>query len=190
MADENEIRQALGIDEEADVVAAIKNLQARIDELEMTLKADVQSAAKGELSRLRADLSTAEKRYITLEGEMNKRIITLEEENRREKAERMVDSAIAAGRVMPALKEMALKLALRDPKDFEEFAARLPGVDLRERGVATDSDMAALEPTAIEISIAQQMGNWDASKPEESRLDLMRVKAKEKGIVIPAGYKG
>ena len=181
MADENEIRQALGIDEDADPVAAITNLQAKVSELEATLKSDAQGTDKGEFARLRKELSDAEKRYLSQESEWQKRLIALEEENRHEKAERMVDAAIAAGRVMPALKEMAFKLALRDPKDFEEFVAQLPGVDLRERGMATDADLAELEPTAQEIAQAKQMGVWS----EEYRLKLMQTKAQAKGITLP-----
>ena len=185
MADENEIRQALGIGEDADTVAAIKSLQTKVSDLEIALNADTQAADKGELIRLRRELSDAEKRYLSQESDWQKRIIALEEDNRHEKAERMVDAAIAAGRVQPALKEMALKLALRDPKDFEEFVAKLPGVDLSERGVATDADMAALEPTAQEIEQAKQMGVWSP----EYRARLMREKAVAKGLTPPEPKK-
>lgn len=177
MADENEIRQALGIDEEADPVAAIQNLQAKVDELETTLKGDTQTADKAEHARLTKELSESEKRYITQERELTQRIIALEEENRHEKAERMVEAAVASGRVQPTLKEMALKLALRDPKDFEEFVSRLPGIDLRERGVATDADMVELEPTVTEMTVAKQLG--------VSREQLIRQKAADKGIELP-----
>lgn len=181
MADENEIRQALGIDDEADPVAAIQGLQAKVEELETTLKADTPTADKAEFARLKKELGEAEKRYITQEREMTQRIIALEEENRHEKAERMVDAAVAEGRVQPSLKDMALKLALRDPKDFQEFVTKLPGIDLREHGVATDEDLLALEPTPEELKTAKQLGL--------SRIDIVRQKAADKGITLPPDKK-
>lgn len=181
MADENEIRQALGIDDEADPVAEIQSLQAKVTELEAAQSADTPTADKAEFARLKKELGEAEKRYITLERTTTQRLIALEEENHREKAERMVDAAIASGRIQPSLREMALKLALRDPKDFEEFAAKLPGIDLTEHGVATDDDIAALEPTAEELRIAKQLGL--------SRTDIMKQKADDKGITLPPEKK-
>lgn len=181
MADENEIRQALGIDDEADPVVEIQTLQAKIGELEIALEGDTPTADKAKFAQLKKDLGEAEKRYITQERTMTQRIIALEEENHREKAERMVEAAIASGRIQPSLKDMALKLALRDPKDFEEFAAKLPGIDLTEHGVATDDDIAALEPTAEELKVAKQLGL--------SRIDIMKQKAADKGITLPPEKK-
>ena len=178
--DENEIRQALGIGEDADPVAAVTNLQDRVKELEATVAADGKATEKAEVAQLRKDLADAEKRYLSQENEWQKRIITLEEDNRREKAERMVEAAVAQGRVQPALREMALKLALRDPADFEEFAAKLPGIDLTERGVATDADLAGLEPTATELVVAKQLGI--------SRAQLIKQKAADKGIDLPPDF--
>jgi phage I-like protein len=178
--DENELRQALGIGEDADVTAEITNLQDRIKELEATIATDGKATEKAEVAQLRRDLGDAEKRYLSQEADWQKRLIALEEENRREKAERMVDAAVASGRVQPALRGMALKLALRDPKDFEEFAAKLPGIDLTERGVATDADLAGLEPTATELVVAKQLGI--------SRVQLIKQKAADKGIDLPADF--
>ncbi len=178
--DENALRQALGIGEDADVTAEITNLHDKIKELEATIGADGKATEKAEVAQLRRDLADAEKRYLSQENEWQKRIITLEEDNRREKAERMVEAAVAQGRVQPALREMALKLALRDPADFEEFAAKLPGIDLTERGVATDADLASLEPTATELVVAKQLGI--------SRVQLIKQKAADKGIDLPPDF--
>ncbi len=179
--DENALRQALGIGEDADPVAAVTNLQDRVKELEATIRADPKATEKAEVAALRKDLGDAEKRYISQEREMTQRVIALEQENRREKAEHMVDKAVSDGRVQPALREMALKLALRDPKDFEEFAAKLPGIDLTERGVATDADLAGLEPTAAELIVAKQLGI--------SRVQLIKQKAVDKGVDLPPDFE-
>ncbi|KKL62145.1 hypothetical protein LCGC14_2188110, partial [marine sediment metagenome] len=181
MADDIEIRQALGIGEDADPVAEIGNLRGRIGELEAAVATDGKATEKAEVAQLRKDLADAEKRYLSQENEWQKRIISLEEDNRREKAERMVEAAVAQGRVQPALREMALKLALRDPKDFEEFAAKLPGIDLTERGVATDADLAGLEPTATEMVATKQLGL--------SRVQIIRQKAADKGIDLPPDFE-
>ena len=55
--------------------------------------------------------------------------------------------------------------------------------------MATDAQMAELEPTPSEIAIAKQMGNWDDAKPEESRMALMRVRARQRGIILPEEKK-
>lgn len=181
MADENEIRQALGIGDDADPVAAVSNLQDKVKELEATIATDGKATEKAEVANLRKDLADARKLYLSQENEWQKRIISLEEINRREKAERMVDAAVTSGRVQPALREMALKLALRDPADFEEFAAKLPGIDLTEHGVATDADLAGLEPTATEMVVAKQLG--------VSRIQLIKQKAADQGIDLPADFE-
>ena len=180
-ADGNEIGQDLGAGEDADPGAAVTNLQDKVKELEATIATDGKATEEAEVVNLRKDLADAEKRYLSQENDWQKRIITLEEINRREKAERMVDAAVTSGRVQPALKEMALKLALRDPDDFEEFASKLPGIDLTERGVATDADLAGLEPTATEMKVAKQLG--------VSRIQLITQKAADQGIDLPADFE-
>ncbi len=186
MADENEIRQALGIDDEADILAAVTGLHTEIAALKATLK-DQDPPGKDENRNLRRELAEAEKRYIQVETEKDKKIIEIEDELRVAQAQHRVDAVIQAGRVTPAQREMVLKIALRESEeDFQTFIKGLPSVDFTEHGGAGGGDYADFEPTPQEIAIAKQMGNWDESKPAESRLALMRTKALAKGVTIPA----
>lgn len=187
--DENEVRQALGIDEKADIGGAIRTIKARVSELEATLKADAGGAEKAEFAKLQGDLAEAQRRLVTLETETSMKIVKLEQERNEEHAIAFIEGAIAKGRAFPVQREMLISMYVRDPKGTEDFMATLPSIDMRERGVASGSELAALEPTPMEIGIAKQMGTWDESKPVESRIALMRVKAQEKGLTLPAEAK-
>ena len=166
--DEQAIRQALGLDEDGDILAAISSLKGAAK--------DISTGEKGEANELRRELATTRQQYLTSENEMTQRILALEDRNRQKAAEHTVDSAIQRGRVAPKDRDVALKLALNDPDSFASFAANLR-VDLNERGIATDADLAGLEPTKEEAAVAASMGI--------SREDLIKQKAADKGIVLP-----
>lgn len=185
-----EIRTALGIAEDVDPVAAIAAMRAENAALKGTIGADAALADKAEMARLRGVAADAQRRLLTIEGETNQRIAALEEERRIDKATNKVDGLIAKGRIKPVLRETALDLAQTMTEEkFDAFVATLPGVDLAERGMASGSELAELEPSATDISMAKQMGNWNDSNPTESRIALMRVKAKAKGLTLPAEIK-
>lgn len=200
--DEKAIRTALGVDESTNIVEALTALKdakpirtalgidggADIVEAIATLKAEANNSANGagsgeEVAGLRKELSDAQKSILSLEGE-----------NASAKAERQVDDAIQAGRLLPKQKKIALKMALRDPKEFEEFLATQPEglVKLGEIGssgdfVAKDGtavNLSDLEPSAQEIAVAEQMGVWSP----EHRITMMREKATERGITLPADF--
>ena len=186
MADENEIRQALGIDDEADILAAVSGLHTEIATLKATLK-DQDPPGKDENRTLKRELAESQMKYVQLETEKDKKIIELQDGLRVAQAQHRVDAAIQAGRVTPAQREMVLKIALRESEeDFQTFIRGLPSVDFTEHGGSGGGDFADFEPTPSEIAIAKQMGNWNEAKPAESRLALMRVKAAAKGVTIPA----
>ena len=167
--DEQAIRQALGLDEDGDILAAISSLKGAAK--------DIATGEKGEANQLRRELADARQQYLTSESEMTQRILALEDRNRQKEAEYTVDSAIQRGRVAPKDRDVALKLALNDPEAFETFAANLR-VDLSERGIATDAQLAGLEPTKEEAAIAASMGI--------TRKELMKQKAADKGLTLPA----
>jgi len=186
MADENEIRQALGIDDEADILAAVSGLHTEIATLKATLK-DQDPPGKDENRTLKRELAESQMKYVQLETEKDKKIIELQAGLRVAQAQHRVDAAIQAGRVAPAQREMVLNIALRESEDdFNTFIKGLPSVDFTEHGGAGGGDYADYEPTPQEIVIAKQMGSWDEAKPAESRLALMRAKAAAKGVTIPA----
>ena len=202
--DEKKIRAALGIDEGGDIMGAITTLRAGdekavraalaidegadIVEAITTLKAEAENGAKGagtgeEVTKLQKDLSEAQRSILTLQGE-----------NASAKAERQVDDAIQAGRLLPKQKEVALKMALRDPKEFDDFLATQPKglVKLGEIGSSGDFmaadgsavNVSDLEPSAQEITVATQMGVWGP----EHRITMMRQKAAAQGIELPADF--
>lgn len=188
--DLKDILAALGIAEGADPVAAIKNLQAENASLKETIASDATKADVAQMAKLRSDLSDAQRQLLTLQGETNAQIAKIETERTKERAKAKVETLIAKGRIAPVMRDMAIDLAeTMTEEKFDAFVATIPSIDLTERGVATGSELAELEPTQQEIAIAKQMGTWDDSKPAESRMKLMRVKAQDRGLIIPAEVK-
>jgi len=186
MADIKDVLTALGIAEDADPVAAIANIRAEVASLKETIAGDKPTADAAEMAKLRSDLVSANQRLLTIEGENAAKISRIEVERRKEQAVAKVDTLIAKGRIRPANRDVALSLAEDlSAEKFDEYVATLPSIDLTERGVATGSELADLEPSQQEIAIAKQMGTWDETKPAASRLALMRVKAKERGLTLP-----
>ena len=184
--DEKAIRQALGLDEEGDILAAVTGLHTEIAQLKATLK-DQDPPGKDENRTLKRELAESQMKYVQLETEKDKKIIELQDGLRVAQAQHRVNAAIQAGRVAPAQREMVLNIALRESEDdFNAFIKGLPSVDFTEHGGAGGGDFADHEPTPQEIAIAKQMGSWDEAKPAESRLSLMRAKAGAKGVTIPA----
>jgi len=184
--DEKLIRQALGIDDEGDILAAVSGLHTEIATLKASLK-DQDPPGKDENRTLKRELAESQMKFVQLETEKDRKIIELQDGLRVAQAQHRVDAAIQAGRVTPAQREMVLKIALRESEDdFSTFVKGLPSVDFTEHGGAGGGDYADYEPTPQEIAIAKQMGNWDEAKPAESRLSLMRAKATAKGVTIPA----
>ena len=147
--------QAEDADEEA-IVQAVNSLKDK-------------AASQDTVAKLSRELGEAEKRILTLEGE-----------NALQKAERQVDEAIQGAKLLPKQRGMAIKLALRDAKEFDEFLSTQPKViELGERGTS-GKGLAELEPSAEEMKIAQQMGN--------TREALIRQKAAERGVTLPADF--
>jgi hypothetical protein len=180
MAELGEIRRALGIDEDSgDVLAAITGLNVQIATLTQTIQADAPD--KGEVVQLRAELSEANQRVISLDNEKNSELLTLREKVHNMEAAHRVDQAISAGRITPANRAIALKVALgQSEEDFNRFVAALPRIDLSERG-AGSMEFEAYEPTEADVQVAKMMGRWDDGDPAASRLALMRAK----GAKIP-----
>src|SRR3990172_1737941 len=169
MADEKLIRQALGIDDEGDILAAVSGLHMEIATLKASLK-DQDPPGKDENRTLKRELAESQMKFVQLETEKDKKIIELQDGLRVAQAQHRVDAAIQAGRVTPAQREMVLKIALRESEDdFSTFVKGLPSVDFTEHGGAGGGDYADFEPTLQEVEQAKQMGVWN----EEYRMKLM-----------------
>lgn len=188
--DEKAIRTLLGIDEEADPADAIRGLQSTIIAQDAVIKTDAKGEQKKELAGARASAAEAQRMVLMLQAESDAKFGKIDDERRKEKATNKVDMLVQRGKVKPVHRDMTLELALAmSDEKFDAYIAMLPTIDLTERGVATGHDLAELEPTQSEIAIAKQMGTWNDAKPEESRLAMMRTKAKEKGLTLPAEVK-
>lgn len=169
----------------AAVLTAITGLNERLADATAALAAEPDRASHAALT---AELRQTRQDFLARENEFNGRILELSENVARAEAERRVEAAITEGRITPANRELALKLAVTSsPEEFEKFAAGLASVDLTERGYAQGAALAGLEPTDQEIAVARAVGAWDDSKPAESRRALMEQKAKDKGLKIPEG---
>jgi hypothetical protein len=62
----------------------------------------------------------------------------------------------------------------------------IPTIDMTERGVASGTELADLEPSQSDYKIARDMG-FHGKTEKEWRVDFMRSKAKEKNLTLPEG---
>jgi hypothetical protein len=170
---DEEIRKLLGLDEGADVMEALRTLKARADaapEDKGTPKPDA------EVERLRADLTTSDQRVLTLERESADR-----------KASELVDGFIRETRLLPAQRDTAIAMALRDHDGAKKFFESQPKgvIELGERGSAdTETVLAELEPTPQEVQLAKDSGLWSP----EHRIEMIRQKALDKGVDLPTDF--
>ena len=126
---ENELRELLGLSEDADVLEAIGALKTRAE------KSTTQLAESEKLGE----------RVKTLET-------TLAERDRDD----AVKAAMEAGKLSPAQKEWADDYALRDPSGFVKFIEKAPKVvELGEKGGGGEP---TIELTEAEIAIGKKMG--------------------------------
>jgi phage I-like protein len=184
MADIETIINVLGLEAGSDAeaaVAAIEALKAQNALLQETMKADAPE--KEAVAQMRTDLQSAQQRLLEMDAEHNRNTLQLREKVRTMEAEARVDKAIAQGRVTPANRDYALRVAISETEEgWNNFVRTLPSVNLKELGTAVGFDNEAYEPTQEEIAIARQMGQWDDADPGASRVALMRAK----GAKIPA----
>ncbi len=179
--EENEVRQALGLDDDGDILAAIAGLKDKVLTLSETLKTEAPD--KGEIAQLRAQLSEAHEKVIAITNDGKAEMLALRQKVHNMEAEARVDKAIAAGRITPANRQIAVEVALgKTEEEFSRFVSTLPKVDLTERGSAGNFEDQQFEPTEAEIAVARQMGTWNDADPAGSRLSLMKAK----GAKIPA----
>jgi len=171
--DEKQIREVLGIAEDADIGEAIAALKAQAE----------APPAAGASDDMKTELADAQKNILALQGEIATN-----------RAKSQVEDAIKAGKLLPRQRDTAMKMALRDEKEFAEFLSTQPEglVQFGEKGSAGSLmsadgaavDLTKLEPTAAEVESAKQMGVWSP----EYRVKVMRQKATELGVELPADF--
>lgn len=184
--DEKEIRAALGIDESADIAVAIAGMKSTITAQAAVIASDAPTAEKAEVAQLRNDLAASRAQLIIEQSENARKISALEEANRKDQVVARVERAIGREGKPPVMRDQIIEYGMMvTPDKLDEFIARIPSVDLTERGVATGSDLAELEPTQAEINVYRQIGVWDDKDPAKSRMEAIRDKAKKKGLTLP-----
>lgn len=182
--DEKEIRALLGLDDDADIGDAIRGLQSTIVAQKAVIATDAPTAEKAELAQLRSDLADARGKLIIEQSENARKIAAIENEARKDRVVAKVERAIASGKP-PVMREQMLDYGMMvTPDKFDEFLATIPTIDMTERGVASGSELAELEPSQNDIAVAKSMG-IDTST-NEWRLGVMRTKAQERGLKLPA----
>lgn len=164
--EDKRIRELLGLDDEADIEEALK------------------AAKKGKPAEHNKDDDETKAELSKLTGDFLK----LQLEVATGKANAAVDAAIADAKLLPAQRETALKMALRDLDEFLEFIKVQPSVvELGERGKQgkDDGNFSRFEPTKAETDAAKMLG----ITPDTTwRISLMREKASREGIEIPADF--
>lgn len=169
--DEKALREALGLGDEDDVLAAVTKLKTPPEKTETPPSETEAGLAK--------KLSDAEARLLTLETATVVNAATA-----------AVDKAIAAGKLLPAQKETSLSFATRDLEGFNKFVESQPKVlEFGERGSTNGTssgsfNAADFEPTPLEVEQAKQMGVWN----DTYKLGLIRTKAEARGVSVPAEF--
>lgn len=210
---EEEVRKLLGLGEADDVLATVKglvelssklreilklgegeDLLKKVTELSAQKPPDSDDPHKGEKKGENGDAPTKgnEIAVASLTKDLasaNQRILTLEGTEGRRSAEVLVDEAIQKGRLIPAQRETAVKLAIASGSDFEAYLKTSPEgqVPMGEKGQAGDgiaADLAALEPTPAQVEAAKALNIWSP----QHRIELMRENAKEKGVELPTNF--
>jgi len=131
---DKELREILGLAEDADLVATIKALKTSADESTKNLK------------ELQGKLAAAEKRTDEAEGK-----VTLAEANK------LVQDAIDAGKILPKQEQWAREYALNDRQGFISFVETAEKVapSLEEKGKTGDD--GDIQLTEVEIGIAEKL---------------------------------
>lgn len=137
-----EMRTLLGLAESA----TDDEIKTAIATLKITVPTPTVDAAA--FAQARTELSAATQRVLTLEQSLARR-----------DAETAVDEAIREGKLLPAQRETSAKFALNDAEGFKAFIAGQPKVvEFGERGSQGSNNTTEFEPTALELSVAKQVG--------------------------------
>lgn len=138
---EKEIRKLLELGEDADVLEVVRTLKAKSEETE-TLQAQVKKL-EGEKKALEEKVTGKETKLQEIERD------------------KIVDEALAKGKITPKMKEWAAAYALNDPEGFKNFveSAEKVGPDLHIKGKDGEpGEGDAIQLTDTERKIAKKLG--------------------------------
>ena len=181
-----DLRVALDLKEDRDILeglASLKGAKTETQNKPSPTSSDKDNGTKDEaeaIATLQTELSATQKTVLELQGSAG-----------RSEAEALVNKAIDGGQLLPAQREVALKLAITSKTELLTFLESQPKglVELGERG-STDGansgavDMEAIKPTEAQLATAEQMGILT----DEHRISLMRANAAAKQIKLPADF--
>jgi len=145
---DKELRELLGLDENADVLEAVKGMKEKAESKE-------------------AEVSLAE--HEDVKGKVAKLEQTLAERDR----DTVVANAIHAGKVTPAQKEWADKYALADPEGFVTFVEAQPVVvDLTEKGGGNDGEDVQLTEAELRMAETMRVSKEDLIAAKKAELEV------------------
>lgn len=145
---EKDLRDLLGLGDDADVLEAVRSLKQSAD------KPEVESVTLSEHQRVSEEVKS-----LTLK---------LAERDRDD----AVNTAIKLGKIVPAQTEWAKEYALRDPNGFAQFVAAAPvAIQLGEKG---KDNTEAIELTVKEIQVAKELGLTE-TELREGKAQLQEV---------------
>lgn len=145
---DTEARAALGLPPDADDQAVLDKIKA--------------------LAALPPDPGYSAEDFRALQSQVG----TMSAELARRDAESAVESAIRAGKVVPAQREWALGYAGTDLAGFKAYASTAPAFPLGAKGLEGDGSETAVSLTPEEIRIGAQLGNTPEKLLEAKRAQL------------------
>tara|TARA_Y100000310_G_scaffold333905_2_gene412435 strand:+ start:8639 stop:9892 length:1254 start_codon:yes stop_codon:yes gene_type:complete len=160
------------------VTAALTALKSKPEELEAKLK-ELESKLEAALEASKGTKKEEESEAAKL----RLRVIDLETEGATAKASALVDTAIKAGKFVPAVRDQLVKIAVSDPEEFATMAKNTPDNAVfaaGAKGTASEDsfELTVYEPTAEELILAKQTGL--------SREEVILQKMADAGVEPPA----
>lgn len=149
---EDQIRELLGLEADADVLAAVKALKAKVDamaENEQETEAAVKAKVKAE-----ADLATATAKLTAKEVADD------------------VGQALKDGHILPRQVDWAKSLRAKDPEGFKAFLASAPkiGPDGTIKGAELAED--AIQLTEAEVKVSKRLGVSEDALVAQKKADM------------------
>lgn len=141
---EKELRKLLGLDEDADIVEAVKSLKDKVDKASTTVT---------EVKTLTEKLQTAE----AATEAATKQLTEHTDADTLVANEAIVDQAIKDKKLLPKQKDQAMTLIAKDPDSFKAFidGALDTGPDTKVLG---SEEQGAANLTALEATVAAKLG--------------------------------
>jgi len=139
---EKQIRELLGLDDKADVLAYIKDMKSKVD-----ATATAKTASETQTQELTQRATKAETDLAAANGKLLAHDVQVD-----------VDKALKDGHILPKQAEWAKSMRAKDPDGFKAFLASAPkiGPDGAIKGVESNED--AVQLTETETKLGEKLG--------------------------------